>query len=194
MSGQRNASRWAVPQRRWHRPTWVEVTSSFLTLIVFAGTLLTVTGSWGSLGVAVGSALGGLVSAYHRADEEAPYAKRFTVPPDPQTQQVVHAHVSDGRVPLDNGTKSLAQDYATGWARRLRRGAGIAGLVALGWCLACGLLVWTLDRTWPESTPTRVPGLLAVVVGATGWLLLVGVPWMRRLRRLRRFHRLLTGC
>ncbi|NAZ83765.1 hypothetical protein GTR02_18285 [Kineococcus sp. R8] len=187
-----DSSRWAMPQRRWHRPTPEEIIGSLLWVLIVAGALLEVTGDWGSLIVGSGSTLVGVISGYYRVDEATLYAKRFSHAPEAATQVLVHESVSSGEMPMDTATRELALDYATGWSRRLKRGLAITSSVALAWCLTSGVLVWLLDRRWPESTPTRGWGLAITVIGVAGWLLYAGVPWAWRLRRLSqyalRFH------
>lgn len=180
---------WAMPQRRWQRPGWDEVLSPCSWLVVVAGALLVATGDWGSLVVGSGTPLVTTISGYHRADEEAPYAERFTRPPDAGTQRLVHDAVSADRMPSEAELRGLALDCATGWARRSRRGLGLAVLVVVACCLLGGLLVRLLDQRWPESTPVRVWGSAITVVGSIGWVLNAGIPGLRRLGRLRHLRR-----
>ncbi|WP_432542134.1 hypothetical protein [Kineococcus sp. SYSU DK002] len=186
MSSQNNADRWAMPQRRWHRPTRRGVINSLFLLVTLAGTFLVVAGDTDILFIGIASMLGGFVSNHYRAEEETPYAKGFSQPPDASTQRLIHEHLARGRLPADAGLHELALEYASGWSRRLNRFLLLAPLVATGWCLLCLSITWWFNHRWPESAQTRMWGLTIVVAGAVCWLVCFVPPAVWQWRRLRR--------
>jgi hypothetical protein len=184
------ANRWAVPQRRWQRPTWRDTVNTLLLVVVLAGTVLGVTGDITALIIGVGSMLGGFITNHYRAEDEAPYAKRFSQPPDAATQRLIHDDLAGGRLPVDAALREVALDYACGWSSRLKRFLLLAPLVAAGWCLVCVVVVWWFNHRWPESTSTRTWGLTIVMAGAVCWLVCFVPPAVRQRHRLHRLHRL----
>lgn len=178
--------RWAVPRRRWHRPTWRDALHWLLVLVVVGGTFLVITGDTGTLALGAASMLVNVVASFQHADEGTPYAARFSRPPDPATQRTVHEHVARGEFPADGELRDLAVDYAAGWTRRLRRFLVLATSAAAAWCLVCAALTAWFDRLWPESASARQGGLTAVVAGTAVWLVCFVLPLASRWWRLRR--------
>jgi hypothetical protein len=186
VSSSNDASRSAVPQRRWYRPTWTDAVNSLLVLVTIAGGALVVTGDTVALFISAASMLTGIISNHYRAEEETPYAKGFTQPPDAPTQRLIHEHLARGRLPEDSALHELALNYASGWSKRLKRFLVLAPLIAAGWSLICFLIMWWLNQRWPESASTRTWGLILVVAGAMCWLVGFVPPAARQWQRLRR--------
>lgn len=186
MTAPGDTGRWAVPRRRWHRPTWRDGLHWLLVLVVVGGSFLVVTGDTGTLALAAASMLVNVVASFHHADPETPYAARFSRPPDAATQRTVHEHVARGEPPVDGELRDLAVDYAAGWSWRLARFLVLAPGVAAAWWLVCAALTVWFDHVWPESAATRQGGLTAVVAGSAVWLVCFLPPVARRWWRLRR--------
>lgn len=175
-----------MPQRRWRRPTWPDVINSLLLLMTVAGAVLVLTGDTGALFISIASMLGGFIGDLYKAQDETPYAKGFSQPPDAPTQRLIHDHLARGQLPEDQALHELAFDYASRWSRRLKRFLLLAPLVASGWCLICLLIMWWFNHRWPGSTSTRTWGFTIAAASAACWLMCFVPPAVKQQQRLRR--------